>query len=228
MNIQTFHSSSTGNLYRISDLNTRLLIDPGVPLSQIKRDLDFRLSEIAACLLTHAHKDHSKGVWGLAQSGIDIYLTKGTLDALELNGHRFHIIEAGKQFRIGTWEILPFATIHNAKEPVGFLLISGTEKLLFATDTQYIRPRFKGMTHIMVEANYELEALRNSDLSMEVKRNILAGHMSIETAKQFFRMNDMSKVQEIHLLHLSQNNSNAEHFQDEIMRISGRPVYIGG
>ena len=197
-------------------------------MKRIKQDLDFGLSQIAACLISHEHKDHSWAAKDMPKAGIDCYMTKGTLDALELNGHRFHIIEAGKQFRIGTWEILPFATIHNAKEPVGFLLVSGTEKLLFATDTQYIRPRFKGMTHIMVEANYELEALRNSDLSMEVKRNILAGHMNIETTKEFFRMNDMSKVQEIHLLHLSQNNSNAELFRDEIMRISGRPVYIGG
>lgn len=197
-------------------------------MKRIKEDLDYRLTEIAACLISHHHKDHAHAAKDIMKAGIDCYMTQGTLDALELSGHRCHVIEAEEQFRIGTWEILPFTTIHNSPEPVGFLLVSGTDKLVFATDTQFISPRFQGLTHIMVEANYDLELLLNSDLDIEVKKNILGGHMSIETVKEFFRTNDMSKVEEIHLIHLSKNNSNAEHFRKEIMQISGRPVYIGG
>ncbi|KKL13207.1 hypothetical protein LCGC14_2528060 [marine sediment metagenome] len=224
MNIQAYHSSSAGNLYRVNDL----LIDPGVPIKQIKKCLDYRLCDITAALISHEHQDHIMGARDLMRCGVDCFLTQGTADAALLSGHRVHVIKAGEQLRIGTWEILPFKTIHNASEPVGFLLVSGTEKLIFATDTQYIRPRFRGLTHIAIEANYELEALQAADIDIQVKKNILAGHMSIETTKEFFRKNDMSKVQEIHLLHLSTNNSNAGRFKMEIQYLTGRPTYIGG
>ncbi|HDZ26282.1 hypothetical protein LCGC14_0911080 [marine sediment metagenome] len=226
MNIQTFHSSSAGNLYRVSDI----LIDPGVPIRQIKKCLDYRLCDIKACLISHEHQDHIRGAKDLIRCGVDIYASQGTADAALLSGHRVHTIEAGKQFHIGTWTILPFATIHNAAEPLGFLLFSefNGEKLIYAVDTQFIPYRFQGLTHIMIEANYDIELLLNSETRIEVKKNVLNYHMSIETAKEFLRTNDMSRVEEIHLLHLSNNNSDARQFIYEIQHITGRPVYIRG
>ena len=228
MNIQTFHSSSTGNLYRVSDGKTPLLIECGIPIRKISQALDFRLTEIAACLISHEHKDHAKAAKDLPKAGIDCYMTKGTLDALDLSGHRYHVIKAGVQFQVGSWQILPFRAVHNAAEPVGFLLVSGTEKLVFVTDTLCVRPRFQGLTHIMIEANYDIEILLNSERDINVKKYVLQNHMSIQTAKEFLRTNDMSRVEEIHLLHLSNNNSNAEVFKKEIQEITARPVYIGG
>ncbi|MFH1953143.1 MAG: MBL fold metallo-hydrolase [Pseudomonadota bacterium] len=231
MNIQTFHSSSTGNLYRVSDGNTRLLIEAGVTIKKIKEALDFRLDEIAACLITHSHGDHSKGAAGLMKSGIDCYATHGTWETLQLNGHRAQTIEAGKQFNIGTWKILPFKTIHNSIEPAGFLLVSDRERLLFVTDTQYIPYRFRGLTHIMIEVDYDLGIIRKhlerGAIDPEVVKGVIQNHMSLDTAKAFFMANDMSQVQEIHLLHLSSTNSDAERFKREIQQITGRPVYIG-
>lgn len=133
--------------------------------------------------------------------------------------------------------ILPFKTIHDSAEPLGFLLQSGPPdvegvKVLYAIDTQYIPNRFKGLTHIAIEVNYDLlilkENIKRGSVDLDLAKNIIQGHMSLETAKEFFRVNDMSKVQEIHLLHLSNQNSNAGLFREEIMRISGRPTYIGG
>ena len=234
MNIQTFHSSSRGNLYRISDGDTALLIDPGVRMKQIKKDLDFKLSEIAGCLCSHSHADHSRAVADLTTAGVDVYLTRGTLDALEANGHRFYTIRPGKQFQIDTWSILPFETIHNCNDSVGFLLVSGSTgvKLLYAIDTQYIKHRFNGLTHIMIECNYDVKILRDNVrkglINIDLAKDIIRNHMSLETAKGFFQANDMSRIQEIHLLHLSHNNSGAEMFKQEIQKITGRPVYIGG
>ena len=140
MEIQTYHSSSTGNLYKIDDL----LIDPGVPIKQIKRCLDHRLCDITACLISHEHQDHIRGARDLMRCGVDCFMTQGTADAAPLSGHRVHIIEAGKQFHIGSWQILPFRAVHNAAEPVGFLLFSefNGSKLIYAVDTQFVPYRF--------------------------------------------------------------------------------------
>ncbi len=231
MNIQTFHSSSKGNLYKISDSKTALLIDPGVRIWQTKRALEFRLSEIQGCLCSHEHKDHSKGLKGLLLAGIDCYMSKDTADALDLSGHRVHIIEADKQFQIGSFTVLPFSVPHDV-ECVGFLLVSGRERLLFATDMQYISPRFQGITHLMIECNYDLDTLKanlsSGALGIEAARRTVNNHMSLETVKGFLRANDMRKLQEIHLLHLSDGNSDAGLFKMEIQTLTARPTYIGG
>jgi len=44
--------------------------------------------------------------------------------------------------------------------------------------------------------------------------------------KKFLQANDLSRVQEIWLLHLSDGNSNSERFKREVKEISGKPVYI--
>jgi len=165
------------------------------------------------------------------RSGIDCYISAGTAEALGLSGHRVHIIKAKQQFRIGTWIILPFETQHDAQEPLGFLLANQAgDKLLYATDTYYIRYKFHGLTHIMVECNYAADILkRNVDagtVPKELKSRILKSHFSLENVKKFLLANDLSKVQEIWLLHLSDGNADAERFRKEIFWLTGRKVYV--
>ena len=52
--------------------------------------------------------------------------------------------------------------------------------------------------------------------------------MELKTVKDFLSANDLSKVIEIHLIHLSSANSDAERFRKEIQAITGKPVYIAG
>ena len=82
----------------------------------------------------------------------------------------------------------------------------------------------------MVECNYSLDILkRNVDagtVPKELKTRILKSHFSLENVKQFLRANDLSKVQEIWLLHLSDGNSNAERFKREIQELTGKMVFV--
>jgi len=227
----SFASGSTGNCYRITDGRTPLLLECGIKIDQIRKGCGFRLSEIKACLISHEHQDHSKAVKDIMRAGIDCYMSQGTAEALGLFGHRLHIIKAKQQFRIGTWAILPFETQHDAQEPLGFLLANQDgEKLLYATDTYFIRYRFQGLTHILIEANYSLDILkRNVEAGLvqkELKSRLLKSHFSLENVKRFLQANDLSKVEAIFLLHLSDGNSDAERFKREIQEISGKPVYI--
>ena len=175
--------------------------------------------------------DHSKAVKDIMKAGIDCYISAGTAEALGLSGHRINIVKAKQQFRIGTWTVLPFDTQHDAAEPLGFLLANQDgEKLLYATDTYYIRYRFQGLTHIMVEANYSLDILRANveagTVDANLKNRIIKSHFSLENVKKFLQANDLSRVQEIWLLHLSDGNSDAERFKREIQSLTGKPVYI--
>ena len=231
MEIEVLASGSTGNCYYITDGSTPILIECGIPWKKIQQGLNFKTSEIAGCLVTHEHLDHSKAVREVMRAGIDVYASQGTIDALGLSGHRIKAVR--EQFKIGSWTILPFGIEHDAAEPLGFLLASKCgEKLLFATDTFYVRYRFNALTHIIVECNYDIDVLiANVDaglVPMALKSRLLKSHFSFENVKKFLMANDLSKVQEIWLIHLSHGNSDAEKMKREIMELTGKPVYIAG
>lgn len=225
MEITVHHSGSSGNLYQVDNL----LIEAGVPVKQIKKCLNYRLSEIAGCLITHSHGDHACAAKDIMKAGIDCYCSQDTAKDLGLSGHRLQILEAGQQTYIDAWIIKPFDLIHDVP-CLGFILAKGEEKLMYANDTSYIPYRFKGLTHIMLGVNYDAEILVDNItcgyINVEAGKRILKNHMSLTTANGFFSANDMSKVEEIYLLHLSDGNSNAEKFKREIQEITGRPVYI--
>lgn len=229
--ITPFASGSTGNCYRITDGRTPLLLECGTKYKDIQKGCGFRLTEIKACLISHEHQDHAKAVKDLMKAGIDCYMSRGTTEALGVSGHRVNIIKAKQQFRLGAWTILPFETQHDVAEPLGFLMANQDgEKLLYATDTYFIRHRFQGLTHIMIEANYSLDILRANveagSVPATLKNRLLKSHFSLENVKEFLKANDLSKVQEIWLLHMSNGNSDSERFKREVMELTGKPTYI--
>lgn len=229
--IKALGSSSKGNCYRVTDGSTPLLLECGLPYKEIQKGFDFQMSSIAGCLVTHEHGDHSKSIKDVMKAGIDVYASKGTFEALNITHHRTKSVEAKKQFQIGTWTILPFDVQHDVSEPYGFLLVNQQgEKLLFATDTYYIKYRFTGLTHLMVECNYSLDILNeniaNGTVPKVMKKRLLHSHFNLENVKEFLKANDLSKIQEIWLLHLSDTNSNADLFKSEIQMLTGKMVIV--
>lgn len=229
--IKILASSSSGNCYYINDGQTPLLLDCGIPFKDIQRRLNFQTSSIAGVLLSHMHGDHSKACKDVLKAGLDIYSQRDTFDALGLKSHRIRPIFPKEQFPIGTWSVLPFELEHDCAN-LGFLMQSNVtgEKLLYVTDTYYCRYNFSGLTHIMIECNHSYEILRaNVDsgaLPVAMKNRLIRSHFSLENVKEFLKSNDLSQVQEIHLIHLSDGNSNAEQFKREIMALTGKMVIV--
>ena len=104
------------------------------------------------------------------------------------------------------------------------------KKVLFATDTYYIRYKFTGLTHIIVECNYSMKILNENIASGRVpklmKKRLMRSHFSLENVKDFLKANDLSKVEEIWLLHLSDNNSDEDLFKREIQALTGKLVIV--
>ena len=232
MKIDVYASGSSGNCYRISDGRTTLLLEAGIPLSAIRRATGFTMSQVAGCLITHAHGDHAKAAAQLAKSGVDLYTGGGTIDALNLTGHRIHAVKSLAEFRLGSFKILPFDVEHDAPEPLGFLCTSTAtgDKLLYFTDTYFIRYRFQGLTHIMCECNHSAELIRDSAsggaVNTKLAVRVVGSHMSLEHLLGFLRANDLSRVRQIYLLHMSRDNADPEHFKEVVARETGTEVYI--
>lgn len=224
-------SGSHGNCYRVTDGRTPMLLEAGINYKKIQRLLNFTASEIAGCLVSHEHQDHCNAIRDMMKAGIDCYMSNGTAEVLGIFGHRVHIIRTKQQFELGTWTVLPFETQHDAEDPLGFLLVNQDgEKLLYATDTYYVRYRFEGLTHLMIECNYSADILQKNvargNVSLSRVKRIIQSHFSLQNVKEFLKANDLSKVQEIWLLHLSDGNSDEARFKREIQELTGKPVYV--
>ena len=102
--------------------------------------------------------------------------------------------------------------------------------MLYFTDTYFIKYRFSGLTHIMAECNYSMEALRRSVaagyISPAMAPRLFRSHMSLEHLKDMLNANDLSNLQQIFLLHLSDNNSDEQQIKTEIERLTGVEVYV--
>ncbi|MEK4425904.1 MBL fold metallo-hydrolase [Solibacillus sp. FSL K6-1523] len=229
--IKTIATGSKGNCYHISDGSTALLLEAGISFKQIQQGVNFETSNIAGVLISHEHMDHCKGVEGCLKRGMKIYMSQGTKDGMGLTDVQIRVVKSKKQFLIGTWTILPFDVQHDVNEPLGFLLQSDNgDKLLFATDTYYVKYRFTGLTHILIECNYDQQTLdenaESGRIHPSMRRRVMKSHFSLENLLNFFAANDLSKVQEIHLLHLSDNNSNVERIFKAVARATGKMIYI--
>lgn len=232
MEITAIASGSSGNAYRVSDGTTALLLDAGIPIREIKRALCFRVRDLSGCLITHEHGDHIKAAGDLAKSGVDVYASRGTIDAGKLAGHRIKPVDALKEVQIGTFAVLPFDVQHDAKEPLGYLMTSREtgEKLLYFTDTYYIKYTFDGLTHIMGECNYSIDIVednaRRGYIPQELVPRLVKSHMSLDHFLDLLRKNDLHRVKQIYLLHLSNNNSDADRFKTAVQKATGAEVYV--
>lgn len=223
MKLKAIASGSSGNCYLLETEKGSLLIEAGIPIKKIKRALRFDFSNIQGCLITHEHGDHAKAIKDIAKLGIDVYASKGTLRALNCSGHRFIPVEPKKAETIGKFEVLPFDVEHDAVEPLGFLIRQGRNKLLFATDTFYLRYKFNGLTHIAIECNYVksvmMDLVENGAINIERVKRTMKSHFSLENLIDFLKANDLSRVKKIYLLHLSDDNSDIEIIKKEIRKV---------
>jgi len=232
MEIKIIASGSTGNATKISDGATSLILDAGITIKRLLSGTGFTVSDAAGCFITHEHLDHACAMKPVANLGVNIYASKGTFDAHKVSGHRYHEIKSLESVTLGTFEVMAFDTVHDAAEPLGFLIESKLtgEKVVYFSDTSYIKYTFKGITHLIVECNHgerELrQSVRDGIIEADLAKRIAKNHMSVERLTEFLNALDRSRLKQINLIHLSDNNSNAERFKQVIQRTTGAEVYV--
>ena len=232
MNLKIIGTGSKGNAYILGNKDEALLIECGVNIKDIKIALNFDLSKVVGCIVTHEHQDHCKSINEVMSAGINVYTGAKTLTALQpSNKHRSNVIAAMQTIRLGNFRIRAFDVQHDAAEPLGFLIEHpDCGRVLFLTDTYYCKYAFPGLNNIIIEANYSKEIVDRkfgSDSGKEFLRNrILRSHFSLANCKEMLAANDLSKVNNIVLIHLSDSNSDEIQFQKEIAELTGKTVTV--
>ena len=215
-------SGSSGNSTFISSGDTRILVDAGVSGAKIKGELlkaGCDPAALSGILITHDHTDHIAGAGVLSRKfDLPIFATEGTwrimeqkIGAVALKNVR--IIEPGQDFYIGSANVLPFATPHDAAAPVGFTIQLGGAQVSVATDMGYMTKStyaaIKDSDLVLLESNYDEDMLKAGPYPYDLKKRILSrkGHLSNDDAAKTCWKLIEAGVKHIVLGHLSKDNN---------------------
>ena len=229
-------SSSSGNCYILTDGRTDIMIDCGIPWTKIKQLMSYKTSSLSCILCSHAHDDHSHAVKDATKAGIDIYMLSETKEALGVNSHRIHKITLEATFQIGTFKIMAFPLQHKGNDGeicpnCGFLIVNKQgERFVYITDTCYCKYFFPSLNILAIECNYQKEILnknvKEGTVPAAMKNRLLWSHFSLENVIKLLKANDLSRLKSIHLMHLSEGNSNERKMKRAVQAATGKPVYI--
>lgn len=233
MEIKVLGSSSSGNAYTVSDGQTTILLECGLPIGELKIKMDFKLPD--ACIISHHHGDHALSAVKLSRLGIPLYMSKQTAEEVsegdKMMYTRIHQLRKAMRVQVGTFSVLPLEMQHDAY-CLGFLLTSTVlkESVFFATDTCHIPYRLPPTEYIMVEANYDIDLVNNrimyGHLPFAMKDRLTRSHMEIDDTLAWLRLQNLTKTKRIYLLHLSHGSSNAAEFKRRVQEQTGIPTTI--
>ena len=199
-------------------------------MPEVKKSLRFKINGIRGVLVSHEHKDHSKYIKEFLKCGIRVLALPSVFESQGISSPFAKRIEPMHGYMVGGFKVLPLPVAHDVP-CVGFVIEhEEMGKLVFITDTMMLEYKLPKLNHIMLEANYSDEILQgNIDdgiVPVAMRSRLLHSHMELETAKGILRSNDLSTVNEVVLLHLSGDNSDAGLFRREVQEMCGKPVYI--
>jgi len=223
MRFASLGSGSSGNALLVEAGRTRVLLDCGFGLADIRARLarvGVDAADLDAILVTHEHEDHAGGVARLARRGeIPVYLTYGTLRAMGADGDAIpdaRLIDSHAPFAIGDIEVRPFPVPHDAREPAQFVFSDGASCLGVLTDvgdsTPHIAQMLSGLEALVLECNHDRAMLAGGPYPPGLKQRIggRLGHLDNETAANLVRDLDCSRLRHVVAAHLSQQNNTPE------------------
>ena len=190
-------SSSSGNSIYVGTDDTKILIDAGLSGAKIVTELEkigVDPRDLRAILVTHEHADHIAGVGVLSRRyHLPVYASRLTWEAMRaklgaMEACRMIEFEPGVNFSIGSLDITPFCTPHDAACPVGYAICAGGCKVAVATDLGGVRESWLEEVEksdvLLLEANHDVDTLKAGRYPYELKRRILGknGHLSNDDA----------------------------------------------
>lgn len=233
MKFTVLSSSSAGNGYLLtSSTGECLIVEAGCSLIIVKKALDFDLSKIIGCIVSHAHNDHSGYIADYQKAGINCFMNEHVWQTKFGGQHLYNVtvLKERVNYNIGSFKALAILLKHDVPN-FGYIFWHEEMGVVpFLTDTHYCPFKFPGMNNALVEANYSdkiiEEKLLKGTANMYVRNRVIQSHMEIDTTLDFLKANDLSKVNNIVLLHLSESNSNAADFQKRVQEATGKSVFV--
>ena len=210
MDMKVLEASSAGNCYLLENDTECLILDAGIKSLEIKKALDFNISKVVGVVVSHSHGDHAKYVKDYLDMGIRVFRPYETNQ---------------RTVEFGNFKIKAFELEHDVPCFGFYITHKEMGKLVYITDTKYVRHKFKNLDYIMVECNHSKELIYQN-MMQSLGERIMNTHMGLDTCKGFIQANNSPSLRNIVLMHLSSQNSDEKLFKKEIEGLVRCPVYI--
>jgi len=237
-------SGSSGNCAYLETDQVRILIDAGLSLRQIRKRLATigRTPEcLTAVLVTHEHSDHIQGLGGLTQKlRLPVYCNRPTQEALEFQLQAkidCRVFVTRNSFELGDLTIETFEVLHDAQDPVGFLVRAEGVNIGILTDlgqvTKLVLDRLRQANILLIESNHDIKMLQDCPhRPWSLKQRILSrhGHLSNEAAADTVENLMTPDLRFLYLGHLSRecNRADLAHrvMNERLQKIGANHVHL--
>ena len=213
MKVCTLASGSSGNSLYLETSGSKILVDAGISLRQIKlriNSIDVDINDLDAVIISHEHIDHTQA---LKRLELPVYVSSNTLELWKDKVKYLHEFDSETTFRINDLIITPFSVPHDAIDPVGFTITDGLKKMGIVTDigsvTNLVVNKLQGCNILVIESNHDSETLMYSVYPWPLKQRIKGrlGHLSNEQASGLLSSLVHDDLEHVLLAHLSKVNN---------------------
>ena len=244
MKAECLASSSSGNCFilefTVNGEPTRIMVECGISMTEIYSKLNSKgimLSSIQACLITHAHGDHSASAKKIKKAGIPIYASKDTL--LKIGCADEHILEVLKPTKVAPGIfVMAFEVEHDCEGSVGFVIKTKDETVIFINDHKRWTSNLTSFKpdYVFIECNYEHKMVYAQYHELKKQREItvdqvelreintkisqhernINSHCSLAGTIRGLAKLNLSRCRAIFLMHLSDRYANEYKMKNEI------------
>ena len=195
--------------------------------------------ELSDILITHCHSDHISGLAMMSKYySVPIYAPRVTAGVIARQAPAaipyIKAFDPGQEFHIGSLIVSSFRTPHDAYDSVGYVVTDGDRSVAVVTDLGHVTPEIcacvSGVSAAVIEANHDLDMLKNGPYPYVLKRRIMEdnGHLSNSAcAKLAVRLFE-SGTKRIVLAHLSSENNTPELAYEAVCGELGKCGCIAG
>lgn len=218
-------SGSSGNCYYVGAPDGGILIDAGVAFRTIVKllgeaGIDSR--QLLGVLVTHDHADHIKGLGTLCKKlSLPVYVTEKVRQSIinhkvyKTQGN-FRMVQKNEPVQIGPLAVEAFEVPHDGTDNVGYFIRRDEVSLCVITDvghvTDVLTRYAMQANYLVLEANHDLDMLRNGSYPAYLKARILGdhGHLSNLDAACLVANIATPRLKHVWLCHLSRDNNEPE------------------
>lgn len=211
-------SGSKGNCCLIKDENTELVIDCGATkryLTGCFEQLRYNYQNADALLITHTHKDH------VAQ--LNMFKQIPAFSCASLDRADANYVTPYEMLRIGNMNVTILPMSHDCDGTIGFVIENETSKLVYVTDTGYIRdevkPYIENADYYVFESNHDIEMLMQTSRPVFIKQRIINdyGHLCNEDSAYVLSQVIGDRTKEIVLAHISEEGNHRQLASDTLI-----------
>ena len=202
----------------MKDGNTELIIDCGTTkryLNHCFERLSYQYQNADALLVTHTHKDHV--------SQLKMFDEIPAFSCAKLERNEVNYVNAYERIRIKDFDITILPMSHDCEGTIGFVIEGAFGKMVYVTDTGYIRkdvmPYIMNADYYVFESNHNIEMLMQTSRPVFVKQRIIndMGHLCNEDSAYILSQVIGDKTKEIVLAHISQEGNHRQLASDTLI-----------